>query len=1480
MIPLCRSYEPENIFPLRPRRSRKGAALVLVLTLLVLATFLVMAFFGTVSSEFGAAKVDADVEAGRQLADTTVQITMGQIRSATSTAGTAWASQPGMIRTYDDSGQADEVFALYSTAQMRRSVSGGSFDPAGDLPNNSWAADEALWTDLNAPVETRSGAMAFPIIDPRAAAVVSSGIPLIEGFSYDTAGVAGAVAPADLDDADARLPMPVRWIYVLQDGTLTVPLGGSGTTAEFVGPEPIPTNANPIVGRIAFWTDDETSKLNINTALGGVPWDTPIGNSGLEMLFARYQPAKNEFSRYPGHPASVSLAPVFWSFLGMSSPTESLFPSFTPNWDTRQPMASGPTISPAAVAFRDKLFPLIPRNTFGGSAMATRSTVHVASGVSSLAAVDADRLFATPDEILYGPNEAVNLRNENPLGLVADDVRKLSFFVTSQSRSPEVNLFNLPKVGLWPLPHEDRKSVANANAIAGDTRSAVDRLIAFASTLWYDEATKKREYAFTRYDSTNAINDFGATDSFGTQNNEILYDYLDGLLQRPIPGFGGSIYGRYGGNGSRQILTNIYDFIRSNINIVDTSHSAETPTASENLDPLFVSRYAYGANFTGVAKTLASDTLDGDFGQVIPASLANGTRGSGRFPVVSQASLVFIARATNQPPVSGNPMHPWIGDGISYPTFDVETTVNMPDGTEETVTSPHTHPGLRFSTRPDSPGGSTFSTPNARYRGPELGEYETQVEPTFLVSLSLPGAGVPGFRNPFKIRFSGLNNLEVNGASLFAHGAQTAEIPSGNTIHQFHLGPRPLLNELPLLGIPFVVPAGGDSGQTFPFDGGTVTIELLNSADDSVVQTYELTFPPANFPTPLLPNPLPDNFPPESAADLPPSTFLTFGAAPDPNPEMDLANPNFPDGVAGYTDDQVRFPNSPGLPLEYLILPQWPVDNDYRGKLTSDTVRSLEVAFGDVRMISPFASVGGDLFLPHRFYFDSKMRAAHSLRANLGKTMFDHLPGATLQYLTASSAEGIGSIPPLGWGWRSGHPVVPDLWDVATGDDVRRLPYSILVDGDRARTERWPFTASAVEFDSARFNAYKNSSESLGSIPNFATLWEEGGDFTSGMPGLMDGPMLGKVDEGNNRDDSTGAGSSQGIYPYFNARATTTIMPVGPNLFSPNRQVASPVVLGSVLAGYRPSFNPSAPTLASLVPWRTLLFSPNPVGTSHGALAGVSLGGAIPANGTAPDFTLLDFFWMPIVEPYAISDPLSTAGKVNMNSQIAPFTYITRDTALRGVFRSSMVTAVPDKWLNNKNETGASTLTDLGGNSASINYANFRYPINATETLRQFQTRFDAGDIFRSASEICSLWLYPDRRSASDTAGPVWDAGAANIRNWWYSDPGAESKSVTGDNLREKPYATLYPLLTTKSNTYTVHFKVQALQKVAATGAAEWVEGRDRVVSETQGSQTIERYIDPMDSKLIDFATESDPSAVNLGDFYRFRVLSIKRFTP
>ncbi|MDD5348726.1 MAG: Verru/Chthon cassette protein A, partial [Chthoniobacteraceae bacterium] len=233
-------------------------------------------------------------------------------------------------------------------------------------------------------------------------------------------------------------------------------------------------------------------------------------------------------------------------------------------------------------------------------------------------------------------------------------------------------------------------------------------------------------------------------------------------------------------------------------------------------------------------------------------------------------------------------------------------------------------------------------------------------------------------------------------------------------------------------------------------------------------------------------------------------------------------------------------------------------------------------------------------------------------------------------------------------------------------------------------------------------------------------------------------------------------------------------------------------------------------------------------------------------------------FTMPIVEPYPITEPLSTAGRINMNYQMAPFNYITRSTGLRAVLKGERMTIIPD--------SDAAIYKNISGGT-TVNYTthNYRVPLNLDETVKQFANYFTANnDIFRSASQVCDIPLVPSI-----------DADGSTVTSFDYATFWSTHR-LTGDNTRERPYATIYPRLTTKSNTFTVHMRVQTLKKLKNTAPATWDEGRDVVVGEYRGSQTIERYVDPNDSTLPDFATDSSKS---LDDYYKFRVLYTKQFS-
>ena len=74
------------------------------------------------------------------------------------------------------------------------------------------------------------------------------------------------------------------------------------------------------------------------------------------------------------------------------------------------------------------------------------------------------------------------------------------------------------------------------------------------------------------------------------------------------------------------------------------------------------------------------------------------------------------------------------------------------------------------------------------------------------------------------------------------------------------------------------------------------------------------------------------------------------------------------------------------------------------------------------------------------------------------------------------------------------------------------------------------------------------------------------------------------------------------------------------------------------------------------------------------------------------------------------------------------------------------------------------------------------------------------------------------------------------------------------------------------------------MQKVPGPDVTTWVEGKDQIVSEYRGSSEIERYLDSSASNLPDFASlmasnPTDPK-LNLDNYYRYRVVSTKRFSP
>ena len=181
---------------------------------------------------------------------------------------------------------------------------------------------------------------------------------------------------------------------------------------------------------------------------------------------------------------------------------------------------------------------------------------------------------------------------------------------------------------------------------------------------------------------------------------------------------------------------------------------------------------------------------------------------------------------------------------------------------------------------------------------------------------------------------------------------------------------------------------------------------------------------------------------------------------------------------------------------------------------------------------------------------------------------------------------------------------------------------------------------------------------------------------------------------------------------------------------------------------------------------------------------------------------------------------------MNLNYNLAPFSYIERSTALHAAFKSEKLLAIP---------TGAGDVY-----KTEMTAAQWRHHIDARETLKQWEEKFADGEQFRTASEICEMYLVPE--------GEIWHQ--QGMKRYW------REHALTGDNVKERPYANLHSMLTTKSNSFTVHVIAQTIAKSPDSAADGFDPDLDVVVSSWQGTGHVHRRLDDDDERLPDFARD------------------------
>ncbi len=561
----------------RHQRRQRAIALVIVLAMVSMMTIFMLAIFSVSRTEHASSVKYADGQNAKELADMAVNVVMAQIWDGTQRTASnpaLWASQPGAIRRYNPNGAFHSGYKLYSSSQMQ--VTGAETQMIADVPPSDWASQSGVYADINEPV-IRPDAdgdgvpeIIYPILDPRAY-LGANNPDSIEGFSYES-GFSGVVPAASLTDLNARLPMPVQWLYILKNGQMGT-LSGSGGTSRFVpassGADSEPSEDNPIVGRIAFWTDDEACKININTAGEPTPWMVPTFLHERDFYFAHFQPMSHEYQRFPGHPATIAMSTV-------------LFPNQPMDLYSYGQLDAGAGYH-QILTRKERIFDVMPKINFGGSRAGTvafwrasdtivlqEQSSDAAKSVNLLNSIN-ERLYASVDELMFSQqyggggsskrrliqdDSSVRTRFQAQSGSSGNSaiftnqrqLERARFFLTAHSRVPEVNMFGQPRVAIWPVAHEGR---------GPDYRTGYDNLIAFCSSLGTTPAARNaNSYYFRRQDYSSPTTDINLP------RNMALLNMLVETMGKMMPG-GATFTTKYNSGDAAQIMVQIFDYIRS-----------------------------------------------------------------------------------------------------------------------------------------------------------------------------------------------------------------------------------------------------------------------------------------------------------------------------------------------------------------------------------------------------------------------------------------------------------------------------------------------------------------------------------------------------------------------------------------------------------------------------------------------------------------------------------------------------------------------------------------------------------------------------------------------------------------------------------------------------------------------------------------------------------------------------------------------------
>ncbi len=1408
------------------RKKEKGVALVTVLAIVLLMTVLITSFFTMSAAELAASQKESDNLKARAFADAAVNMAIAQIREGTTqvdTDGTAlaWSSQPGAIRVYQKNGQLKAIYKLYSAQRVNGRGGGQALQSLKqDDIERSWDSMPDQWVDLNEPIvvpnlsspdDIDRAELYFPIVDPRAKRTAAG--ETVEGFDYKS-DVNGVVVSGN---GKQRLPMPVRWLYILADGSIGY-MGDSQFAS--TGNASEPTKENPIVGRVAFWTDDETCKINVNTASEGVYWDTPRTSTKEDFAMGMNQPVNGEYQRYPGHPAMVCMSSVLFPHRRLRGAEVKAETKLSSSGGQKPVPKKDLSLDDAQSIWR--MTPYIsadPSLTSNGGTKRANSLMSTAGAGNTIPPVvqtpNPKHLYSSNDDYVFSsladankkpgdmkPSERATVADKDDTKIPVDRIQQSRFFLTTRSSAPEITLQGQPKVALWAV---DQTLAANSRGFEGVTVNSGSRYTIFDTLIAFNSTFKKGNTLYPYYfGRTDAYSRHAEFYSYAKGRNNVLFKYLSTQIAKDIPGFRltkGQFpsFGAKFGDGQyediRFMVGMMLDYMRQ-VNLYDP-----------NLQPS--ARY----------NSVNGSQNNAAFGQVTPICLCGGSsdhrtvwsrstvmtpKGIGRFLTVSEVAMMITLRAKRQ----GNTMSP---------------------------------PGITFLTTPPPP------------QGQDAKEYQVG----FLVEAFAPAQGWGEYRPYAQVsvmggideqtslavgNFSDINaSMTLNGQRILVQGTganafastDQSRLPTEWTASGGSMGAR-VFTTVCLMAPNLFISGGGRGGgagdNTIAFGGTSVTGGTGANAAHPRLVVYDSPGATGSY------------------AGLNEDQLIQV--IPLPFPSFTMVGPSEPAPLAlqGGTKTRMQSARETGVVF------------GNNGLITeSDIVQSLVPNHGDYRLISARRNVlqsrapsGGGrnprdwpTFVPVPGYGID--RQAHSLAEPIPA-----MNEVAVKRRPERAQATAGYFDPNEHNLKIQEAYYPDFpirpWDnrdipIITGFSGG-FNQGGLIGGNEKKVQ------ASEAFQATRYDKQTGG------------IWEKGpgrpditGDFDTGVGPLGDGPYINKGDDGDVR-----AYFKNGT-PYFSAlKANTnvsTLPPVNAASFAPNRMVQSAVQFGSM---------PSS--VAENVPWTTLLFRPDPwvydtsgKGKSHRHFGSKGI----------HDHLWLDFFWMPVVQPYAISEPFETKGKINMNHQILPFTYITRATALHALLKPERVTLIP-------NTAAPKYKLAASNDDYKPNDDEYRHFIDPYQTLRQWDDRFANKDqyavenqiqpgAFISPTEICDQFLVPEGLSLEDARDEMW----------------TEDNLLTGENLKERPYGNLYPRLTTRSNAYRVHVVAQSIKKARLSDPTTIDRKKgDQITAEYRGSYLVERTIDPSDSEIPDYAAEISASAraelPSLDRYYYFRISQVKQF--